>query len=253
MSSTGRDGVSVILTHRTEETLAPLRAAWEAYLAKCGREAELVPAPISSGVGAAFRSALDRCRLPLVLLVTDDYPYTPADLGKFLERMDTPSEIPNPKTDQFEMKLPDLVCGMRTGVPVPAVPRLMGTMVGTFCKYVLGFPLEPLPGWYGFREYLRTWRAWAVYGVPFTDPHCGFKLLRRSFLDRFPIQCDGDLVHIELAAKATFLTSLVDQLPLTPKPDPVPYAVWDRKDRRTLWGRPKFWKPSHSLPAPLGG
>lgn len=247
MSTPGRDGVSVVLTYHTEATLAPLRAAWDAYRTKCGREFELLTEPAPAGVGAAFRAALDRCRQPLVLLVTDDYPYTPADLDKLLEKVETTGDVPNPRTGELEKRLPEVVCGVRTGVPVPPLPRLVGRLVGGFCKYALGFPLTPLAGWYGVREYLRTWRVWAVYGVPFADPHVGLKLFRRAFLDRVPIQCDGDLVHIELAAKATFLTALVDQAPLTPRPDPVPHAVWTKADRAVLWGKPKFCKPQESL------
>jgi hypothetical protein len=252
MNSPEREGVSVILP--IADASAPIVAEWESYLKTCGREWEVLTPPLTKGFGAAFRSALESARHPLVLLTTADYPYTPADLGKFLERMDTPSEIPDPRTGEWVMRLPDLVAGVRTGRPVPAGWKVVGWVVRNFCRFVLGFPLPPLASWYGFREHLRAWRAWAVYGVPFTDPHCGFKLIRRSFLDRFPIQCDGDLVHIELTAKATFLTVLLDELPLTPKSDSIPYATWDRKDKRELFGRPRFWKPSvSSFPSPLGG
>ena len=249
MTPPDREPVSVVLPAPTPEQVA----AWEKYLKACGREWELLTPPLTNGYGAAVRSAPDTARHPLVLLTAADYPYTPSDLTKLLERIDTPSEIPDPATGEWKMRLPDLVVGCRTGVPVPPLPKLFGRLYRGFCKLALGLPIEPLPGWYGFGEHLRAWKAWVVYGVPLHDPHCGFKLFRRSFLDRFPIQCDGDLVHIELVAKSTFLTALMDELPLSPKPDAIPKAVWDRKDRKELWGRPRFWKPMASLPSPLAG
>jgi hypothetical protein len=63
-------------------------------------------------------------------------------------------------------------------------------------------------------------------GVPLTDIHSGFKLFRRSLFDRFPLQSDGDFAHAEIFAKLTFLTVLVAEESLTPKPDPVPPAEW---------------------------
>ena len=58
--------------------------------------------------------------------------------------------------------------------------------------------------------------------MPLADVNSCFKLFRTSFLKRFPIQSDGDFVHTELVAKATFLTSIMDEVALTPKPDAVP-------------------------------
>jgi hypothetical protein len=65
-----------------------------------------------------------------------------------------------------------------------------------------------------------------VFGVPLADVNSAFKLYRTAFLKRVPIQSDGDFVHAELVAKATFLTCIMDELPLTPKPDPAPRSVW---------------------------
>ena len=241
MSDT-REAVSVILP--VPDPSHPIVVEWQTYLKASGREWELLtPPPSAAGYGATLRAALETARHPLVLITASDYPYTPADLGRLLEKIDTPSEIPDPVSGEWRMRTPDLVLGCRTGVPVPPVPRLIGATYRGFCRVVLGMPLAPLPGWYGFREHLRAWWAKVVYGVPAHDPHCGFKLFRRTFLDRFPIQCDGDLVHIELVAKATFLTCLMDEVPLTPKPDRIPYARWSRPDRRTLFHRPKFRNP----------
>lgn len=239
--------VSVILPLPAEDH--PARAEWQKYLHKTGwPDWELITPPLTpSGYGAAIRSGLESARHPLVLITSADYPYSPADLEKLIEKIDFPSEVLDPATGEWAMRKPDMAVGCRTGVPIPAFPKMIGLTYRTFCRIALGMPLEPLPGWYGFGEHLRAWFSWVVYGIGLHDPHCGFKLFRRSLLDRFPIQCDGDLVHIELVAKATFLTCLMDVVPLTPKKDPVPRAVWTRQDRRVLFGRPKFWKPQPSL------
>ena len=65
--------------------------------------------------------------------------------------------------------------------------------------------------------------------------------------DRFPIQCDGDFVHVELIAKATFTICLMDELPLTPKADPIPKAHWTEFWK--LFNNPKFTPPAAPTPA----
>jgi hypothetical protein len=235
------DAVSVILPLAAPND--PLVAAWEKHLKGTRRWGEVLTPDLAGGYGAAVRSALDAATSPLVLLTAADYPYTPADLPRLIEKLETAGEVLDPATGEWVMRTPDLVCGARTGRPVPGGLKQLGWAYRTFCRLALGLPQQPLPGWYGFGEHLRAWRAWVVYGDGLNDPHCAFKLIRRSLLDRFPIQCDGDMVHVELVAKATFLTCLMDEVHLTPQPDPIPTAVWAKKDRRALWGKPKFRKP----------
>src|SRR4030095_5670994 len=79
-----------------------------------------------------------------------------------------------------------------------------------------------------------------------------FRRDRTCFLRRFPIQSDGDFVHTELVAKATFLTSIMDEVPLTPKPDPVPPLGPTAEDSRRVFRDPEFTKreqPAESKPA----
>jgi hypothetical protein len=233
--------ITVILP--TADGATPLVAEWQRTLRALGREWQLlIPTPDPAGFGATIRAALPHVQHPLVLLTAADYPYTPSDIVAFLERIEIPSEMPDPATDEWRMKLPDLVIGVRTGVPVPRFLRFTGWLFRAFCRAVLATPVQPLPGWYGFWEHVKTWRAMFVYGVRAHDPHAAFKLIRRSLLERFPIQCSGDLVHVELLGKATFLTCMMDELPLTAKPDAVPASHWDRADQRKLFRRPKFWQ-----------
>jgi len=195
------------------------------------------------GYGAALRTALAESSSPLVLATGADYPYTPADLNQLLARIDTESEIPDAATGEFSMRKPDAVCGCRTGMPVPTFPRTLGMLYRAFCKLALGLPLQRLPGWYGFREHAFAWWVWIVYGVPLEDPNAKFKLFRTAFLKRFPIQSDGDFVQIELLAKATFLTCVLDEVPLSPQRVAIPRSRWSKADRKRVFTHPQFMQP----------
>jgi len=198
------------------------------------------------GFGASLRTGLAAATHDLIAYSSLDYPYQPADLKMLLDRIALASEMEDPDTGEIVMRTPDLVSGCRTGVPVPGAWAALGTAYRWFGRLALGLPLSKLPGWYGFGEHLRAWRAWAVYGVPFDDPNSAFKLFRKSVVDRFPIQSDGDFVHVELAAKLTFRNGILDELPLSPNSTPIPKATWDRADRKRVFGSPKFWQPGTS-------
>ncbi len=208
-----------------------------------GRAVRVLAHPTAQGFGACLRTGIAAAANDLIAYSSFDYPYAPADVKKLLDRIALASEMEDPATGEIVMRTPDLVSGCRTGVPVPAVWRTVGTAYRLFCRFALGLPLGKLPGWYGFGEHLRAWRAWLVYGVPFDDPNSAFKLFRKAVVDRFPIQSDGEFVHVELAGKCTFLNGILDELPLTPNATPIPKATWDRADRKRVFGSPQFWKP----------
>lgn len=196
------------------------------------------------GFGAALRTALADARHPLVFYTSLDYPYTPGDLRDLLARID--------QTDDYFRKKLDIVTGCRTGHAVPGGWRAVGVAYRLFCRVALGLPLQPLPGWLGFRNHFRSWWAWPLFGIPVVDPGSCFKLFRRSLLDRFPIQCDGGFVHAELLAKSTFLSAkgrevLMDELPLTPRPDPIPEVEWNEMGK--VLRHAQFHPPAAPEPA----
>ncbi len=219
----------------TDDTAARSEAA-----ATRVRNTRVLKLAAPTGFGACLRTALPEAQHPLLATSAADYPYTPADLAKLLARIDVETEFPDPATDQFVMRKPDIVNGCRTGVPVPPFWKNLGRLVRGFCRIALGLPLDPLPSWYGVREHLRSWGAWVVYGVPLDDPTSAFKVYRKAFLERFPIQSDGDFVQIELVAKCTFLTCILDEIALSPKPVPIPFAEWSRADRKKVFGHAQF-------------
>jgi glycosyltransferase involved in cell wall biosynthesis len=187
------------------------------------------------GFGACLRTALAETTTPLFFYTSLDYPYTPSDIRPMLERITLRDEILG--------KQPDLISGCRTGLDKPGLVKLSGRAWRLFWRIVAGMPIADPPPWHGWAAYrYRVHTRW-VYGVPLSDVNSCFKLFRTDFLKRFPIQSDGDFVHTELVAKATFLTSIMDEVPLTPKPDPIPALGDVRADRRRVFGDPLFAFP----------
>jgi glycosyltransferase involved in cell wall biosynthesis len=193
----------------------------------------------SQGNGACLRTALPHATHPLFAYATADYPYEPADLRKLLDAYGTKDEY-----TEFTVKV---VNGCRSGRPAPAGWAFLGRLTRGFCKYILGNPVEPYPGWLGAQNHAYAWFAWLALGDPFIDPHSGFKLFDRRLFERFPVQSNGDFVHTEIVAKSTFLTTLMTEVPLTPKPDPIP-AVTFGKDLGRVYRHPKF---THPEPTPI--
>ena len=226
----------------TDDTFAKAEAA-------NARNTRVLKLDAPTGFGACLRLALPEVQHPLLATSAADYPYTPADLAKLLARIEVETEFPDPATGELAMRKPDIVNGCRTGVAVPTFWKNLGRLYRGFCRIALGLPLDALPSWYGLGEHLRIWGAWIVYGVPLEDPNSAFKVYRKAFLERFPIQSDGDFVQIELVAKSTFLTCILDEIPLTPKSQPIPLAKWARADRKKVFGHPQFrHAPAPAMP-----
>ncbi|VTU01984.1 Glycosyltransferases OS=Pelotomaculum thermopropionicum (strain DSM 13744 / JCM 10971 / SI) GN=WcaA PE=4 SV=1: Glycos_transf_2 [Gemmataceae bacterium] len=187
------------------------------------------------GFGACLRTALAEAKHPLFFYTALDYPYSPHDLRPFFERIELRDEVLG--------KQPDLISGCRTGLPTPLLPKVVSLAWRGFWRVFAGMPMQPPAPWHGWAEFWYGARASWVFGVPLNDVNSCFKLYRTAFLRRFPIQSDGDFVHVELVAKATFLTSIMDEQPLTAKPDPVPPLGDTAADRRRLFRHPDFCFP----------
>lgn len=183
------------------------------------------------GFGACLRTALAEAKYPLFVYAGVDYPYTPTDIKQMLPRIDLRDEILG--------KQPDLISGARAGQPRPTPVWLVGWAWKLFWRVFAGLPISESLPWYGWAEWWYRVRVAWTFGVPLADANSAFKLYRTAFLKRFPIQSDSAFVHTELVAKATFLTSIMDEIPLTPQPHPLPpRAVAD--DWRTVFSNPIF-------------
>lgn len=259
-----RDAVSVVIpVHNAADRLEKVVPAWGDALARLGRDYEVVvvddgstdatPAVLEKlaagrvrhlrvlrhdtrrGFGACLKTALATVTHPLLFYTSVDYPYSPSDLGKLLARIEVRDEILG--------KQPDLISGCRTGRPTPALVKWAGKAWRLLWRVALGLRLEPLPAWPGLRGHLYGSFVGWVFGVPLADVSSAYKLYRTAFLKRVPIQSDGDFVHTELVAKATFLTSIMDEVPLTPAvagEHGVP-SVW--REMLAVFTNPEFGTP----------
>ncbi len=270
-----RDGVSVVIpAHNAGAALDRVLPAWGALLPTLQRPFEILvvddgstdttPAVLGrrkadvpnlrvlqhatrQGFGACLRTALTEVQYPLLLYAGVDYPYTPADIRPMLERIELRDEIFG--------KHPDLISGMRAGSERPLVVKWLGRIWKLFWRLFAGLPMtEPMP-WYGWRAWWHRLRDRGIYGVPLADVNSAFKLWRTAFLRRFPIQSDGDFVHTELVAKATFLTSIMDEVPLSWKAEPLPPLFLVPHDRHRVFYHPQFTHESApaaaEAPAPV--
>jgi glycosyltransferase involved in cell wall biosynthesis len=241
----------VIPVHDAADALGKILPGWRVVLERTGRAFEVLVVDDGSteaaavervvprdphfrllrhdtrkGYGACLRTALPEAKHQLFFYTAVDYPYTPKDITKLLDRINLKDELLG--------KQPDLISGCRTGIPKPAFPHWVGRAWAFLARVFAGMPIPESSPWHGWPAFWYRTRARWVYGVPLADVNSCFKLFRTDFLRRFPIQSDGDFVHTELVAKATFLTSIMDEVPLTPKPDPVPPTGDIRADRRKL-------------------
>lgn len=122
------------------------------------------------GTGAAWRTGLASAHQPLVLFTACDYPYSPADIKKLLEAIDSA----------------DIACGCRTE-PAPRALRWLGQAYRIAARVLFGLPLQPRPGWPGWHSWWTSARDRMKYGVRVHDPKCAFKLIRKPMLDRIVI------------------------------------------------------------------
>lgn len=263
-----KEAITVVLpVHNAGGALEPSAGVWLDYLGKLGRDYEFLIVDDGStdgtaakaqdvaskrrnvrvlthvtrrGFGACLRTALVEAKHPLFFYTALDYPYTPSDLNKLLDRVGD--------TDESLQRKIDVVSGCRTGLPEPQPWKGIGTAFRWFCRIALGLPLAAPPGWHGVKERRRSWVAWLLFGVPLIDVNSAFKVFRRAVLDKFPVQSDGGFVHAELIAKATFTTCLMDELPLTAKPDPIPDVEWSELGK--VLRDAKFTPPPGAIPEP---
>jgi glycosyltransferase involved in cell wall biosynthesis len=264
--SKSADAVTVVIpVHNMPERLDNIVPAWGLVLEKTGRNYQIlivddgstdttpeVAAKLTTrvrhtrllkhdapkGYGACLKTALAETTTPLFFYTAVDYPYTPSDIRLFLERIELKDEV--------LLKQPDLISGCRNGLQTPEIVIWIGTAWKFFWRVCAGLPISDRTPWLGWREFWFSFRVHFTYAIPLVDVNSCFKLFRTSFLKKVPIQSDGDFVHTELVAKATFLTSIMDEVPLTPKAEPLPAIGSVRADQKRVFQQPEFSFP----PAP---
>jgi glycosyltransferase involved in cell wall biosynthesis len=216
----------VLLAHNAAPFLQAVVAGWIAYLNGRGRDFEVILVddgstdgtgdqaetlaqsqprlrvlrhPQPRGEGAALRTGIAAARYPLLFYTLCDPHYQPADLGRLLDRRNPP------QSTEREIDQVHLASGYRAGVPVPAAWRLLGGVWRLFCRILLAYAPDRLPGWLGWRRHLGQLLVRTFFGVRYQDVTCPFRLVRREIFARIPIQSDGSFAHVEILAKANFL------------------------------------------------
>jgi glycosyltransferase involved in cell wall biosynthesis len=189
----------------------------------------------AQGEGAALKTGLEAASRPLVFYTLCRPEYRPADLARLLDRPGQEGE--GKAIDQVH-----LLSGYRAGRKMPWPLRLVGLTCRLFCLVVLAWFPGPLPGWLGWRRHLGWVLARLLFGVRYHDIACPFRLLRREVLARIPIQSRGPFAHVELLAKANFVTCVLgEEMPLdvTPPPYLGDLKQWLR-DARRVFNHPDF-------------
>jgi glycosyltransferase involved in cell wall biosynthesis len=176
------------------------------------RHVKVLRHPERQGEGVALRTGLTAARHPLVFYTRCEPRYQPADLRKLLAEIDKVH----------------LVGGYRAGRPTPSFWRACGAIQRLLSRLMLSYATEPLPGWLGWKRHAGQLLALIVFGVRNRDMSCPYRLLRREILPRMPLQSKGPFVHVEMLAKATFLSHyLGEEVLLGDRTRPFPFNERD--------------------------
>jgi hypothetical protein len=127
------------------------------------------------------------------------------------------------------------------------------------CDLVVGKRSNVVSGW--LRRPLTTLLC-RSFGANVADPLSPFRMVRRSVVEGVVWQTAQPLLNLEMIAKLTYLTCLLDEVPIA-APAPEMTSVWrslgDWSALADLALRPRFWsvnasgttrKPSHELGPP---
>jgi hypothetical protein len=246
----------VLLARRTgEQDLLPLLEMWRNWLESQKRVYELlvvVAQPCSlpeqswyrrivsePGEGTQLRVGLSQAQYPLIFYTRAEPDYRPEDLGRLLEQKMTPAgkSQPEPVIDHVHW-----LSACRVGMPLPLWLRVVRWLWYPVSVAFFAHRPQPVPGWVGWSRFLSSVAAWFFFGVRLHDPSCPFRLLRRDILTHIPLQSTSAFVHIELLAKANFLSCLMsEELPLNVRPGAASdemRAIW--KDAWLVLRKPTF-------------
>ncbi|HEV3204598.1 MAG TPA: glycosyltransferase family 2 protein [Gemmataceae bacterium] len=101
-----------------------------------------------------------------------------------------------------------------------------------------------------WKEYISRWVIRRMFGMHLRDLGCLFVLARRSIFARLPIQSPGLFSHVEILAKANFMSCFMTEVPVALPPPtketPNPWAL----DKGQYWrqARHVFFHAHFGLP-----
>lgn len=138
-----------------------------------------------------------------------------------------------------------LLSGYRAGVRVPLPWRVVGWLWRVICVVLFSYWPQPLPGWLGWRRHLGWLLVRIFFGLRMHDVSCPFRLMRRDILARMPVQSNGSFAHVELLAKANFLSCLMgEEMPIPVVPGAYRGDAGELfREARQLFNHPDFGPP----------
>jgi glycosyltransferase involved in cell wall biosynthesis len=203
--------------------------------------------PTPQGEGAALRTGLAEAKGPLLFTSLCQPDHRPEHLAALLDRPATQKESgPQGKAiDEVH-----LISGYRADVPMPLGLRVLGWLWRMFCRVVLSYAPQRLPGWLGWRHHAGWLLTRLLFALRYHDVASPVRLMRKDIFARIPIQSDSSFAHVEVLAKANFLGHLMGEevpLPLAPRRYRGDLGVlW--RDGKRLFNEPDFGPAV--LPAP---
>jgi hypothetical protein len=268
LSPIAEQPLSVVLLADGGADLPPLVAAWVAFLDARKQRYEIVlvapgpagPSPVDprpglrvvhadGGEGAALRAGVAEARNPLLFYSPCRPEYPPEFLGLLLDR-----PAAGPAKGQ-EIDLVHVLSGFRAGVPMPVVLRVLGWVNRLVFRILLSYSPPRWPGWLGWRRAGGWLLCRVLFGLRHHDVASPVRLLRREIFAHIPVGSDSAFAHVEVLAKANFLTCLMgEEVPLPVVPPP--YRGDARRLGRDGWkmlNHPDFGPPPAPPAAPGAG
>jgi len=185
-----------------------------------------MPSGNAKGLGASLRTAFGEIG-ETVLIIVPEFAYRSSDL--------------RPLFDAF--KDVDIVIGVRPGHGMPSWLAGAKRLATFLRRWLFGIPAMDMMPWYGWPAARSRLRYRFIYGPRLQDPGTGLLLIRRSILERCPIQSNGAFAILELIAKANFLGAMISEVKLgKPSDMPVMKGRFENypNDERTVFRHPTF-------------
>ncbi len=231
-------------TDDTPERLAQMEVskAIAEFTEKPDQTVDILHFENAQGYGSCLREGISLAREPLIFYTGLESAYTPGEIRLLLDHQQK-------LETEYSIKI-HLINGFRSYAKMPPLTRRIHQLKTVLLRLGLNYQPRDLPGWFGWKWYLSSMIYNQIFGVALGDVFSKFRLLRRELFDRIQLQSKSEFVHIEIAAKATFLECYMDEIPIAERPGPFPIQPYREalqvsfsQDRRQVFSYPQFRSP----------